>query len=285
MLDLERIRRTIITAVAADDRLGDTLVLKGGNALHLVHGISARSSVDFDYSIETDFAELSEIKARMENSLNDRFAPLGVTVEDFEFVRKPAEPSEDPEWGGYEATFKLIPDDVLAEHRDNRERLGVRALSADARHRKTFAIQISKHEHTAGAVEVVMDAFNVSVYTPEMIAAEKLRAICQQRSDYPPMKYPWPRPRDFYDICAILDAGVELPTPEWEELLAKVFAAKKVPLNWLHEITEHRAFHRQDWPSVRDAIGLETKPFDYYVDRVIELCESLETAGIEDAPG
>lgn len=52
------IRRLTIRALFADDTLMERLVLKGGNALSLVYGLSPRASLDLDFSLETDFENM-----------------------------------------------------------------------------------------------------------------------------------------------------------------------------------------------------------------------------------
>lgn len=49
------VRRLIITALFADEKLTEQLVLKGGNALSLVYELSSRTSLDLDFSIAKDF--------------------------------------------------------------------------------------------------------------------------------------------------------------------------------------------------------------------------------------
>lgn len=52
--ELERIKKTAIVAMFADDELMDLLVLKGGNAMGLVHQVNARASIDLDFSTGDD---------------------------------------------------------------------------------------------------------------------------------------------------------------------------------------------------------------------------------------
>jgi len=52
---LERIRRLVITAMFADDVLMNRLVLKGGNALDIIHKLGTRTSLDIDLSMPGDF--------------------------------------------------------------------------------------------------------------------------------------------------------------------------------------------------------------------------------------
>ena len=65
-MDLEKIRTTVIVAVCSDDYLLDRLVLKGGNALTLLHGIGFRTSLDIDFSMENDFEDLEKAEKQFE---------------------------------------------------------------------------------------------------------------------------------------------------------------------------------------------------------------------------
>ncbi len=56
LTDLERIKKLVVIAMFSDDELMERLVLKGGNALDLIHRISTRASLDLDFSMERDFA-------------------------------------------------------------------------------------------------------------------------------------------------------------------------------------------------------------------------------------
>src|SRR5271157_5138457 len=76
-ISFEEVRKLIITALFSDDLLFEQLVLKGGNALSLVHGIGIRASLDLDFSLEKDFENLPDIQSRMERALTGRFASVG----------------------------------------------------------------------------------------------------------------------------------------------------------------------------------------------------------------
>jgi predicted nucleotidyltransferase component of viral defense system len=54
---LESIKKLTVTAMFSDDELFDHLVLKGGNAMDLVHRLSNRASIDLDFSMKHDFPE------------------------------------------------------------------------------------------------------------------------------------------------------------------------------------------------------------------------------------
>ena len=74
-MNLDEIRRLIIIAVCSDDFLLDTLVLKGGNALSLIHGVGQRSSVDIDFSIESDFDNLEDARLRLFRAIRNGSIP------------------------------------------------------------------------------------------------------------------------------------------------------------------------------------------------------------------
>ena len=68
-MDFAKIRRITITALFSDELLLEYLVFKGGNALSLVYELSSRSSLDLDFSIEKDFADIDDIQERLFSSL------------------------------------------------------------------------------------------------------------------------------------------------------------------------------------------------------------------------
>src|SRR5258708_1408102 len=79
---LLEIRKLAIVAMFADDVLLQHLVLKGGNALDIVLGITGRTSVDLDFSIEGDFKDVNDIKRRAQKAIKDRFDSAGFEVFD-----------------------------------------------------------------------------------------------------------------------------------------------------------------------------------------------------------
>ena len=58
-ISLEEVRRRILIALFSDDELMITLVLKGGNALMIVHEVGNRISPHMDFSIASYFPDLS----------------------------------------------------------------------------------------------------------------------------------------------------------------------------------------------------------------------------------
>ena len=149
------------------------------------------------------------------------------------------------------------------------------------RQQRRFTIELSKFEYTKGKIAREIDNFDIYVYAPEMIAIEKLRAICQQMPAYYLNKTPCARARDFYDIhLIIMETGVNLSSAENKDSLRHIFEAKEVSLDLLQLIGDQREFHRPDWDSVRLSIASDgLMEFDFYFDFVLEQVTLLEPLG------
>jgi predicted nucleotidyltransferase component of viral defense system len=284
--DLREIRRRILTAVASDDLLVEHLVLKGGNALELIHRIGERASLDLDFSMEDDVAGASELEPRLRRAVEDRLDSMGLVVLDWKFGPRPNTPQEvGARWGGYRAEFKLVARDVVREVGDNPDALRRLAVELGPEHQRIFQIDISKFEFCQGSTSVDVDGYELRVYTPAMIAAEKLRAICQQMPEYPQRRHPAPRPRDFYDIHAIVTvAGVRVA--DELDLVRHMFDAKVVPYRLLGLVSREREreFHRQEWSAVVQAVRGDVQGFEHYFDFVCARVDELKPLWVVDPP-
>lgn len=275
-MDLSVVRRIIITAIASDDLLVSLLVLKGGNALELVHHIGGRASLDLDYSIEGDFEDPKEIGERLSRALRDRFDAAGFEVFDYKFAPRPSVSPAGSKWGGYTAEFKLISREQARILKNDLTAMRIQShVVSETNQRRVFSIDISKHEYCNGKMLADVDAFDCYVYTPAMIAIEKLRALCQQSPEYPQRKHAAPRARDFYDIYSIVkEARIEIR--EHADMLRHMFAAKEVDLSLLDGLRNSREFHRQGWPAVENSVQSRLNTFDVYFDFVMAEIEKLE---------
>jgi len=276
---LER-RHNIVSAIVSDDRFFELLVLKGGNALSLVHRIGGRASLDLDFSIEADLdEEIDAFGDRLQGALDRHFDPLGILVFDFRFEARPPEPKLD-DWGGYVARFKLIPSTLAQNLAHDRDKMRSQSLEISPDGTRTYRVEISKHEYCEGKVIRQLDDVFVFVYTPAMIALEKLRALCQQHPSYPFRRFPTPRARDFFDIYDIVvELGVDLLDPSQVSFAQRCFAAKQVPFELLGDLRGQQDFHRQTWPEVEQAVPTRLEPFHFYFDFVIAQAENLMLAG------
>lgn len=278
-LDFQGVRRLAITALFSDDILFEKIVLKGGNALNLALGLSDRTSLDLDFSIENDFDDVEDVRARISTALERRFNGAGYAVFDFKFERKPNEPREgtSPRWGGYMISFKLMAQEKYLGLADNIDAIRRDSLVVGPGQQRVFSIDLSKCEYVRGKRKVELDDYAVYVYSSEMIAVEKLRAICQQMPDYTLNRNPRARARDFFDIHLIVSkTAVQLTLDENLDLTRQVFAAKEVPLGLLRKIGEFREFHRPDWDSVKNATKTQLKEFDFYFEFVVDIANSMK---------
>jgi len=260
-MDLERldkIKKLVIIAMFSDDELMELLVLKGGNAIDLIHGVAMRGSIDLDFSMESDFpsADVEALRARFEALLNTTLNPEGYRAFDVHFESRPSEVSAELQtfWGGYRLEFKVIAIDKFDALKGDPRRLRVESESFAPGHRKKLHVEISRHEYCKPKDERNLEGYTIYVYTPEMIVCEKLRAICQQMPEYGRIvrsRTVSARARDFFDVRTLIKHfGIDLSSAPNRELLTCMFEAKRVPLRLLTQIEHYREFHRPDFASV-----------------------------------
>lgn len=280
------VKRRTLLALYQHPYLREQLVLKGGSLLDLGFGISTRASLDLDFSIAGDFAAEFDLPGEFATVLSRAFDAEDYLVFDLSCVEVPALVSADLRafWGGYQVGFKLIPRSQIPPGA---------AAPADIRRRATpllpggptiFQIDVSKHEYCADKQAFDVDGVEVTGYSPELAIAEKLRAICQQMPEYRGLvrKRLAGRARDFVDIHAVREAYlVNFENPAFRQLVARVFAAKRVPLGLLARLNEYRDDHRADFTAVQATVvaGVALEDFDFYVDYLVRACAALEPLG------
>ena len=196
-------RRLTVIALFSDDMLMNTFVLKGGNAINLVYGLSDRSSIDIDVSMPSDFLpeQLENIRHRLEKALIKTFSDHKLEVFDVLLKAQPKIPRANVKdfWGGYHLTFKVIEqrkDELPLESKRKQ------ALLLGPDRSASFKVDISKFEYCEPKEARTFDDYTIYVYSPVMIVYEKLRAVCQQISSYAETVHQQPRQRardfDFY---------------------------------------------------------------------------------------
>lgn len=232
--DLELIKTTATIAMFADDELFDRLVLKGGNAMDLIHQTQSRASVDLDFSMADDF-DAGQMSPRVERVLKRLFAERGLHAFDIRMSERPGTmpPALGSFWGGYLVEFKLIDSSRAREVDESLEIMRREAIRLGEGTR--FTIDISRHEYTAARQEYELEGYVIYAYPPEMIVCEKLRAICQQMPEYGPViqrsRPGNQRARDFIDIDVLLRGyPIDLGSERIQAMLREVFAVKRVPL-------------------------------------------------------
>lgn len=289
---IEEIKHCALRGMVAGETLADLLVLKGGNAIDLVLERGARASLDLDFSIAADFEDLAVVEAEINQHLTGAFAnQLSLHMFDLRIEMMPQPISEDLAdfWGGYKVEFKLSTAENWNSHSGDIEVLRRNAVAVTPAGQRKFKVEISKFEFCSPKRKHEFnDGTVLFVYTEDMIVAEKLRAICQQMSEYAPIVKRNNRPgsargRDFFDIYGLVSSGTANPrSNDFHSLLLSTFEIKHVPTAFLSLMENYREFHRPDFQRVKETLkpGEAVEEFDFYFDFVLKLCLNLsETLG------
>lgn len=266
------IRKQAILALFSDNVLSGQLVLKGGNALRIVHAVSSRTSKDIDFSVKDDFVDIDEVRVRIERCLSMHFCEHGFAVFDVRLDHRPK--ASETKWGGYELVFKVV--DLVDFRPDDLARMRILASGHD----RCVEIDISKDEYIGSLDLVEFENYTIQVATLEAIGLEKLRALCQQMSEYTLRKHKTARARDFYDISLLQSQKkVDFLSLESIRIAHEIFQAKCVPADLLLKLGEEstRDFHRDDWPAVISALPRDSQllKFDDYHAQVAALANDL----------
>lgn len=285
---VNRIKRLVIVALASDDELVEAIVLKGGNAIDIAYSESksmSRTSYDLDFSIEDgDFSENEQlISERVYKTLNQTFLENDFVMIDYKFINRPKSVKEKVAsfWGGYKVTFKVLQKERYDIIKDNVVNQRKAAIPIRPDQSPTFELEFSKFEYVSTKGEVKVDGYKIYVYTPQMIVFEKLRAICQQLPQYAEVissHSSRPRARDFYDIHFLMDSfSIDVTSTESAQLIRNIFDAKRVPLEYIKEIKNHKSIHIDNWESVKDTVSQSEKlnGFDFYFSFVVNTFESI----------
>lgn len=279
---LDKIKKTAIVAMFSDDELLEQLVLKGGNAMDIVHQVNARASIDLDFSTADDI-DYDKVQPQVERALKNTFELEGYLAFD---IKMSARPGKMPDalaafWGGYLVEFKLLSLKRAAEVGYDLKTMQREAIMLGEGSK--FTIDISRHEYTEDKQEHELLGYRIYVYSPEMIVCEKLRAICQQMQEYAAIikrnGLGNQRARDFIDIEALIKKfDIDVSSERAMRTLREMFAAKQVPLALIANIASTRAFHALGFAEVQAAMkpGVHLEAFDYYVDFVVDQCRRLE---------
>lgn len=279
---LDAIKRAAIVAMFADDELMDVLVLKGGNAMDIVHQVNSRASVDLDFSMKDDL-DHEVVLPRLQNALQTTFDLHGYYAFDIKLSARPGRMPDELAafWGGYLVEFKLISKKRADEAGRNIEQMRREAIRLGEGAK--FTIDISRHEYVENKEVHELDGYTIYVYSPTMIVCEKLRAICQQMPEYGQIiqrsSVGKQRARDFIDIEALIKKfGIDLLAEQSHHIVEQMFGAKRVPLSFLLNIPTTRDFHALGYEEVRAAMkpGVRVEPFDYYFDFVANEVQKLE---------
>src|SRR5665213_963285 len=190
---LEKIKRMTIVALLSDEILMALLVLKGGNAIDIAYDLSSRGSVDIDFSMEKDFSPEERIRVKNQSAaiLNAEFNKEGLQVFDVNFNERPQKVNDAVKsfWGGYCLDFKVIQQEKYESLNGEIEAIRRNAIPISGNNSTKFEVDISKYEYVADKRAKDLEGTVIYVYSPEMIALEKFRALCQQNPEYRKVVY------------------------------------------------------------------------------------------------
>lgn len=285
---INRIKMIVATSLASDDDLMEQMVLKGGNAIAMGYGLSDRPSFDLDYSIEDDFPDFEIVAERLRMLLTEGFDAEGLHLFDYKQGDKPKTRNElEDFWGGYFLSFKVIEKDKFKEINEDEEAARTKyALRLNSDGSPSFQVEISKHEYI-GEKRAIRDVggINIYMYLPELIVAEKIRALCQCVPEYTTQvlrqkeRKLKARARDFYDIYILLEyLDVPYNSDDFKKTLKEVFSAKRVPHDYLKKIRGMYEVHKSDFISVQTTtndLELKKKDFDFFFDYFMERFEDI----------
>lgn len=278
---------TALPAIFSDDELMERMVLKGGNALDLIYKLSNRASFDLDFSLDGQFSEeeLPRIQRKLETTIAAVFKREGYRIFEFKFFERPHKISPEFKdfWGGYAIEFKIIEEAKFKRYENNSKALNNHAVSIGKKGSTRFEIDISKFEICDQKTESEVRNLPIYVYTPEMVAFEKVRALCQQTDYYKRILTtfkPKPRAKDFYDIHLVMNHFRIDPRSENNvQLIRRIFDTKKATFS-IAELEAKKEMHRSDFASLAPTLSPEAAQtlltFDEYFAYLIDTFGHLE---------
>ena len=264
----------------ADDDLLEHIVLKGGNVLALLYDMANRTSMDVDASLAGDFPwEIKETEERLVAAFGRVFGSEGLEVFDTKLVPKPRFRKEgaDRRFGGYEFAFKVIEKEQSGKYAGRAERKSAEATVVGPAQERTFTVDFSVYEHIVKQ-EFNVKGYRIQAYSLDLIAVEKLRAICQQFPGYLGRKGRSSRSRDFFDIYHLVEEGrVNFLDRETLSLVRPVFEAKAVPLDYLARLDEVFDLHAQSFDGLKATVpaSVEMKSFEFYFEYVKKISSAV----------
>jgi hypothetical protein len=276
-MTIEKILREVIIAIYSSQQLAKLLVLKGGSAMRIFDGLGSRMSFDADFSIKKPLKTASPVKREMERRLKARFSQHGYDLIDFRFDRKPKVVKKGfPKWwGGWACEFKLVSRKHRGKSLDSKRR---NALIPESANSSKIKIDLSEHEYCGEQRTKTVEGSRIRAYSPEMLVLEKLRAICQQHTEYPYRQQGKHRARDFYDIHSLTVDVSEAFTDRCKRHLKHVFEAKEVGLWLLRLLWDDEDFidtFRRDFSLVKDTATGTVQDFDTYLEHVRFLIQDI----------
>ena len=176
----------VLASIAASAELVNRLALKGGNALHFVHG-NLRSTLDLDFTAESDFPDnAGAIRGFLDAALKAAERQFQVKARCQSVNRNPKKPEATLPTYAIKVCFQM-PGDRYYQNFDERKSFA-----------EVVELEISLNDVLCETIQAKLSANSepVRVCSLEDILAEKLRALLQQ------LIRKRNRPQDVYDIAS-----------------------------------------------------------------------------------
>lgn len=191
------IQFVVLASIASSEQLVKRLALKGGNALHFVHG-NTRSTLDLDFTAEGDFPDNEDaIRTLLDTALRGAERQFQVKARCQRLKRNPRNPEATLPTYLVKVCFQL-PSDRYYQNFDERQNFA-----------EVVELEISLNDALCETIQKRLSATTqpVRVCSLEDIIAEKLRAILQQIIRHRN------RPQDVYDIASrVREFGASIDT-------------------------------------------------------------------------
>ncbi len=304
ILDIKELQQIVLRSIAIFNERGYwELVLKGGSALEMFYN-HPRYSQDMDFSISAAISDSStDWKQYIEELINifkDELSAVNHIV--VTYNTKPPKDGLPSDFGRtFQMKIKITHHTAYTEARlkclkkanhHPVETCVAERISKNPTTYRTVHIDISDKEYTEPAViQNLPNGYTIKVYTPVMIICEKLRAICQNTTQYLQRYNLEPRTsrvRDFFDIYHIQ----EKYSPSWKDkdnlkILQEIFRVKNMPISLLNSIsllnliqsTEVREINytKRTWQykKLKDTVKTNLEDFEFYYSYVVKLTQEI----------
>ena len=193
IIEKDYILSWVLAGIAANKKLQNKLVFKGGTALKKCYFGNYRFSEDLDFTAKEDIAKGDFLEKEIEKSceiatiLVQKFSPLELKVE--RYREKEVHPDAQEAFnirGKFPWHRQFLP-----------------KVMVEITMREPIQIEPQKRPILHGYEEVIFQEINV--YSLEEIIAEKMRAILQHFKKLEERGWTRSRARDYYDIWRILN--------------------------------------------------------------------------------
>jgi predicted nucleotidyltransferase component of viral defense system len=254
----------VLASIASSRELVNRLALKGGNALHFVHG-NTRSTLDLDFTAETDFPDnADEIRTLLDRALRGTDRRFQVKTRCQSVNRNPKRSEATCPTYTIKICFQL-PLDRYYQNFDERKHFA-----------EVVELEISLNDTLCETLlkQLSPATILIRVCSLEDILAEKLRALLQQTIRNRN------RPQDVYDIASrVRDEGATIDVEKVSEFLIQKSKIRQISPRKSSYNDEVRDRARYNYESEIDVPSELFIPFDGAWEEVIRFVNRLTIPG------